>query len=185
MAKIQYTNIVNSSEQVVQGSDGRLNVSSRTDSRGYYNSRDEREAFSLVWDDASSDAGDMVLYWKNTNANGKHLVISGIGLNSELACSFKLHAVTGVASGGAVGIPACLNRAEPKVAAAIARTADTTPIINLTSVVEIDHASVVADGHEEFRLDDRFRLGQDGAMAIEFEQGLTARTWGVVFGYYE
>ncbi len=172
-------------DETVRGSDGRLNVSTRADARSYYNSRDEKEAYSLVWDDASSEAGEYVLYWKNTDTNGRHLVIGSVGLNSEKAASFKLHVVTGTAAGGAAATPTNLNRAEPKVAAATARTADTTPVTTLTSTVEIDHASVEADGHEEFRLQDRLRIGQDGAIAIEYEQGDTGRTWGVVFGFYE
>ena len=128
-----------------KGSDGRLNVSSRSDPRSYYNSRDESQAFSLVWDDASSEAGDFILYWKNTNANGKRLVIESVGFNSELAASFKLHIVSGTASGTTV-TPTCLNRAVPESAAAVAIEAAGTAITGLTSSFVIDHASVGADG---------------------------------------
>ena len=182
--ELQYTSDLTGSIEKAQGSDNRLNVSSRGDSRSYYNSRDESQAFSLVWDDASSAAGDMIIYWKNTNLSGKVLVLDSAGLNSEQAASFKLHIVTGTATGTTV-VPLCLNQASPKTAAAIAVEAAGTAITGLTSAGVVDHASVTTDGHEEFRLDDRLRIGQDQAVAIEYEQGTTGRTWGVIFGFYE
>lgn len=183
--EIQYTSDSTGSLEKAQGSDNRFNVSSRSDGRAYYNSRENSRTFSLVWDDASSAAGDMILYWKNTDTTGKHLVIASIGLNSELACSFKLHLVTGTAASGSTTTPFCLNQSAPKTAAATAMEAAGTAITGLTSTAVIDHVACGADGHEEFRLNDRLRLGQDQAIAIEFEQGVTARTWGVMFGFYE
>jgi len=183
--KIQFTSDSSGSEEQMKGSDGRANVSSRTDSRAYYNSRDKSEAFSLVWDDASSAAGDYVVYWKNTDTTGRTLVLESVGLNSEQAASFKLAVVTGTAAAGSTISPFCLNRATPKSAQAVAMEAAGTAITGLSVVGTVDHASCSADGHEEFRLDDRLRLGQDQAIAIEYEQGTTGRTWGVIFGYYE
>lgn len=187
MARIQYTNDENLSEQFVQGSDGRLNVSARSDSRSYYNSRDEQQTYSLVWADASTATGDHVLYWKNTDTTGKHLVISDIGMNSQYRADFQLLVVTGSATGGTAATPACLNRAAPKVANATALTAVTAPVTNLTTDVIIDHVSVDVGGHDEFHLEDRLRIGQGGAIAIkclliDTSPGLT---WGVVYGYYE
>ena len=92
---ISFANDITNAQEVAQGSDGRLNVSSRSDSRGYYNSRDESEAYSLVWADASTATADYVLYWKNTNANGKHLVISAVGMNAQYRADFQLEVVTG------------------------------------------------------------------------------------------
>ena len=42
-----------------------------------------------------------------------------------------------------------------------------------------------AYGHEEFRLDDTIRLGQNDAIAIEYEAGTTGDVAGVVFMYFE
>jgi hypothetical protein len=183
--EIQYTSDKTKSLEKAQGSDNRFNVSARSDSRSYYNSRDISLAFSLVWDDASSEAGDFIVYWANTDTTGKQLVIDSVGLNSENAASFKLHVVTGVAAAGASVSPFCLNRATPKTAQAIGMEAAGTAITGLTSAGVVDHASTAIAGHEEFRLDDRLRIGQDQAIAVEYEQGTTGRTWGVIFGYYE
>ena len=182
--EIQFTSDSSGSLEKAQGSDGRFNVSSRQDSRSYYNSRDKSQAFSLVWDDASSAAGDFVIYWKNTDTTGKHLVIDSVGLNSANAASFKLCSVTGTATGTSV-TPACLNLATPKTAQATAVEAAGTAITGLTASTCLDHASCVAGGHEELRLDDRLSVGQDQAIVVEYEQGTTGRTWGVIFGYYE
>ena len=183
--KIQFTSDASGSEEQMQGSDGRANVSARSDSRSYYSSRDSSQTFSLVFDDSSSEAGDMIVYWKNTDTTGKHLVIDSAGLNAANASSFKLHIVTGTAAAGATVAPLCLNRSTPKTAQATAMEAAGTAITGLTSIGVVDHAGVTAGGHQEFRLDDRLRIGQDQAIAIEYEQGTTGRTWGVLFGFYE
>ena len=57
--EISYQNDATGSDERARGSDNRLNVSSRSDSRSYYNSRDNSAAFSLSWDDTSSAAGDL------------------------------------------------------------------------------------------------------------------------------
>jgi len=182
--KIQVTSDKTGSEEQIQGSDRRLNTSGRVDSRSYYSSRDDSLAFSLVWDDASSAAGDFILTWENTDTTGKQLVIDSVGLNSENASSFKLHVVTGTPVGVSV-TPVCLNLQSPVTAQANCVEAAGTAITGLTSAGVIDHASVNADGHDEFRLDDRLRVGQNQKIAIEYEQGTTGRTWGVIFGFYE
>jgi len=182
--EIQYTSDKSKGMEKAQGSDNRFNVSSRQDSRAYYNSRDQSEAFSLLWDDASSEAGDFILSWQNTDTTGKVLVIDAVGVNSENAGSFKCHIVSGDAV-GTTATPVCLNRSKPKSAQAICKQAAGTPLTGITSTHEIDHVSCGAGLHDEMRLDDRLRVGQDQTVAIEYEQGTTGRTWGVIFGYYE
>jgi len=182
--EIGFANDVTNAQEKTRGSDGRLNVSSRTDNRMYYNSRDESQAFTVVWDDADSEAGDYVVSWKNTTATGKTLVIEGIGVNAIQASSFKLAKVTGTAVGVAV-TPFCLNQAVPLTASATCVEAAGTAITGLTEEAVIDHAGCTATGHEEFRLRDGLRIGPAQTIAIEYERGTTGRTWGVIFGYYE
>ena len=97
--EIQYTSDRTGSVEKMQGSDGRANVSSRSDSRGYYNSRDEGQAFAIPFDFQSATAGEYGAYVKNTSSTGKTLVISGIGANSVEASRIKLWFVTGTAAG--------------------------------------------------------------------------------------
>lgn len=184
---IDYLSDITGSQQQAHGSDGRVNVSARTDSRAYYNSRDQQEAYSLVWADATSADTDLVLYWQNTDATGKHLVITTVGVNSDEVCEFQILEVTGTATGGAVATPSCLNRAAPRVAAATARTAVSAPVTGVTEGIIIDHVGVDAAGHEEMHLGDQLRLGQNGAMVVKMLVSPTtpAKTWGAVYGYYE
>ena len=60
-----------------------------------------------------------------------------------------------------------------------------TGITGLTSAGVIDCARAAAGSHQEFRLDDRLRLGQNSAIAIEYDSGADGDTDGVIFGYYE
>lgn len=185
--EVEYVSDQGSGVEKTKGSDGRLNVSARTDERRYYSSRDDSQAFSLTWQDASTATGDYVLYWQNTATDGRHLVIDAIGLNSQYAADFELWVVTGTAAGGVATAPVCMNRAVPKSAAATARTADSSTVSGLTEVVRVDIVTVGARGHEEFRLADTLRLGQDQALAVKCDLTDTSpgKTHGVCFGFYE
>jgi len=171
----------------VMGSDGRFNTSSRSDSRSYYNSRDESETFSLVWADASTATSDYVLYWQNTDTTGRELVIDAVGLNSQYAADFQLQLVTGTGGGGSTATPFCLNQAKPKVAQANCFTAVSSAVTVGAIGGIVDDVTVSARGHEEFRLKDRLRLGQNQAIAIQciLTDTSPGRTRGVVYGFYE
>ena len=184
---IEFTSDSSGSQENAKGSDGRLNVSSRSDSRSYYKSRFDSSAFSLVWADASTATGDYVLYWQNTDTTGKHLVIDSAGLNSQYAADFQLQIVTGTGGGGTTATPACLNRATPQVAQANCFTAVSSTVTIGAIDVIIDDVTVPVRGHEEFRVGDRLRLGQNQALAIQCIRTDTSpgRTNGVVFGFYE
>jgi hypothetical protein len=60
-----------------------------------------------------------------------------------------------------------------------------TGITGLTTDGLIDFVYVPATGHEEFRLDDRLRLGQNDAIAVEYDEGTAGDMSGVIFGYFE
>ena len=60
-----------------------------------------------------------------------------------------------------------------------------TAITGLTTAGVFDHVACPADGHGEMLLDDRVRIGQDQAIALEYEQGTTGRTWGRISVYFE
>lgn len=182
--EIQYSNDQTNALEKARGSDGRLNVSSRSDSRAYYNSRDASETFSLSWDDSTSAAGDFILYWKNTDATGRKLVLSNGVFSSTNAASFKLWTVTGTAAGATV-TPVCLNFSQPSSAQAVCVEAAGTAITGLTGDLLIGHAACPATATIPLGLDDIVILGQDQALAIEYEQGTTGRTWGTLFAYYE
>lgn len=188
--RLNYTDDVKGNIQEVQGSDGRLNVSSRADGRGYYNSRDKSESYTLTFNDAGATIADWVVYLKNDKTDGKHLVIRSASINGEVLSSFELHTVTGTAADGASATPLNLNQAGvARSATATAMTvadSETTPIAGLTSAAKIDQLQVVAGGHGEFLLNDQLRIGQDQAIAIKMSAGAANKICsGVIFFYFE
>ncbi len=188
MAKVDYTDDTDGKEATARGSDNRLNVSARSDSRAYYNSRDVKKMYSLVFDDAACSADDFNVVLFNNDVTDT-LVIRSIGVNALAVASFKLHQVTGTAGGGAVAttpVNLHLGAADAVVTASTVVNSDSSPISNLTSSNIIDHVSVVASGHEEFRLDDTLRLEKGDGIAIEMDSGANAtRVFGVIFFFFE
>jgi len=174
------------SNEEVEGSDNRFNVSSRSDSRGYYNSRDEGLAFSFPFDFQSATAGEYGAYIKNTHTT-KTLVVGSIGVNSVEASRMKLSVVSGTAAAGTTVTPANLNVSSPNAAQATAMEGNSaaTGITGLTEVTLLDFLYCTATGHEEFRLGDRLRLGQNDAVALEYDEGTTGDMSGVIFFFYE
>lgn len=176
--------------QPMFGSDNRLNVSSRADGRGYYNSRDESESYSLTFDDANCTTGDYVVYLKNTATDKKHMVIRSTGINSDTASSYTFLRVTGTPAGGAVSAtPVLLNQAGvSNIATATASTvveSDVSPISGLSDSSVFDKLNVTAGGHEEFRFQDQIRIGAGQAIAIKARTASSASCFGVIFFYFE
>ena len=160
----------------------RMEVESESSTRGYFISRDDAQAFSLVFDDPDAAVNDFFVYWKNTSKD-KDLVISSIGINSTVTGTFKLHTVTNTPSGGSELIPVNLNRNSSIDADA---TCLGNSAISAVSGVVIDQVICSANGHEEFRLLERLRLGQGDAIGIEFDRGAgNTIVEGVIFGFYE
>jgi len=190
MSKIDYSSDKSGGLEEARGSDSRLNVSSRSDSRSYYNSRDEAQAYSVPFAMADAAVGEFVVYWRNTSSDRK-LVIDAIGFNAIENAHAILHYVSGTAAGGNELTPTNLNKSSSNAApsdstvSAMEGGAAATGITGLTSISVIDRANVQANGHEEFRLADRLRLGQNDAIAIEYDVGTTGNFSGVVFGFYE
>lgn len=185
MAKINYLDDVNGNAQEAHGSDGRLNVSSRADGRPYYNSRDLKKTYTTVYDHQSAVAGEFSFYMKNTSTTDD-LVIVSVGLNAAQNARIKLHTVTGTAAGGSVVTPRNTNAGSSRTADADARQGDSgDAITGLTSEGVIDFAAVQANGHEEFRVNETLRLGQNDAIALEYDEGTTGDFFGVFFMYFE
>jgi len=185
--EIQYTSDNTGALEKAKGSDSRINVSSRSDSRSYYNSRDKGQAYSIVFDMQSAAAGEHVAYFVNTSTTGLVFVVDAIGVNSAEASRIKLWFVSGTAAAGNELTPTNLNRNSANAATATAREGGSaaTGITGLTEEALIDYAYVQATGHEELRLADRVRLGQNDAIAIEYDEGTTGDVSGVIFGFFE
>ena len=185
MPRVDYTNRKTLAREEAQGSDGRLDVSSRVDSRGYYTSRDQEQSYTLPFDHQGAVAAEFSLYIKNDSST-KTLVVSAIGLNTVEAARIKFKFVTGTAAGGSVITPTNTNKSSSHAADATCREGDSADAVTgLTADGELDFVYVQATGHEQLRLDDRIRLGQNDAVALEYDEGTTGDFTGVVFFYFE
>ncbi len=188
MAFITFQNDKSGFHETTHGSDGRLNVSSRSDSRAYYNSRDQKKMYSLVFDDAACSADDFNVSLFNDDALLK-MVIRSIEVNALAVASFKLHQVTGAAGGGAVAatpVNLHLGEADAVVTASTVVNSDSSPISSLTSSLVIAHKSVQASGSGIFFLDDTLRVAKGQGIAIEMDSGANAtRVFGTIFFYFE
>ena len=184
--RIEYKNSTTRALEEAEGSDGRLNVSARADARSYYNSRDERQTYSVVFDHQTAAVGEVSAYWQNTSATGKTLVISSIDLNAIQIARIKLWKVTGTAAGGSVLTPTNLNIPASEEATANARQGDVGDAITGLVLDEIVAFSLVpANGFQEMKLSDRVRLGQNDAIALEYDEGTSGDFFGTIFGFYE
>lgn len=176
---------ITKSIMVVEGTDGRQNVSSRADPRGYYNSRDVKRTFTVPFDFQAATALEYAMYWQNTSSVDD-LVISSIGANAAANVRLKLWFVSGTATLGNAITPTNMNKTSSKDAEANAREGGTedTGVGGLTQISLIDFLYVTAAGHQEFRLLDRLRLGQNDAIAIQVFEG-SGDVSGTAFGFYE
>ena len=161
--------------------DNRLDTSSRVNGRIYYQSRDSGKAFSITSFDTTA-ATEFMLYFKNDSTTEKfHVEI--VTLSAVETVLWKLHQVTGTAAGGAVVTPVNLNLSSGVSASATAR--GTGAITGLTSSSVLDAIRTVATGGAELNLRDALILGEDDAIAIEYDTGTTGLCEAVIIGYYE
>jgi len=176
----------------VRGSDFRTNTSSRGASRFSYNSRDRSQAYTMVFDDASCSSGDINAVIINNRSDGYDMVIKSAAVNAIGSDTlFKLFEITGTASGGAVAAtPYRLNRSgksnNAKVIASTVPNSDSDPITGISELFEVDTVSVKDGGHEEFKLDDGWRLGEGQGLALKTDDTTPGtRVHGVFFIYFE
>jgi len=180
--EIQFTNDVTGALEKAKGSDGRINASSRADRRSYYNSRDVKQTYSMVFNDDDVAAGDFVVYLQNTSAT-LTLVVESIKVAAENTGVFIIHFVTGTASGGSALTPTNLNRTSPNAAAVTAR--GNGAVGSLTSASQIAIMRVGAAEHDDEDLGDRVRLGQNDAIAVEIDESAGGDVEGTIYMFFE
>lgn len=183
MAQIQFPSDVTGAHETLHGSDGRANVSSRSDARVYYNSRDVGRTFTMSFDDLDAAAGDYVAYLKNTDTNGRQLVIHKYKIASTIAGAAKVSFVTGTAAGGSTITPVNTNKGSS--IAASATVLGNSAITGLTEDGVIEIVGLPATGIHSSQADDVIRLGQNDAIAIEWDRGANTILEGTIVFFYE
>ena len=114
------------------------------------------------------------------------MVISRASANSVEFSRIKLWFVSGTAAGGTIITPTNLNKGSSNDADALVRQAAAgDAITGLTTQGQIDIEFVSATGHGEFLLNDTVRLGQNDAIAIEYDEGTTGDLAGVIDIFFE
>ena len=176
----------------VAGSDGRLNVSSRSDARAYYNSRDEHLVFAVPFLVTLMDADEDFVAWRNAS-DDKTLVISYLNMALFEAGDVEWHVGTGTPAAGTTIVPVNLNQGSKRSAPtdgaeSVMMGTTTTPLTGLTSdgVVSRQNIGVV----EEDRIvnfNDTVRLGQNDTFFGQLGAGISTPGFvrGTIYGYYE
>lgn len=108
MTRIQYLTSKGAFEET-HGSDTRLNTSSRSNSRSFYISRDDGQAYVLHIKDADAADGDLIAYLRN-NSTTKKLYIQDIHISSPVACKFIVSYGNSTTATGTSVTPTNLNK---------------------------------------------------------------------------
>lgn len=159
----------------------RLDVSARSNPRIYYVSRDDSNAYSAYSEDASAAAGDFILYLKNTSTS-LNLYIDDIIFDAANDSKFKLHKVTGTASGTDI-VPTNLNFRSGNTATAEVKGSGA--VTGLTSSSTLLSERILGNTSSEFKTSDTIRLGLNDAIAIEYDTGTTGAADASVIFYFD
>jgi len=144
----------------------RLDVSARSASRQYYESRDAESVYSINMTDAGGQTTEDLIWLKNTSTT-QDIVIDSIYIGSLAVSEWVLKFVTDVTPAtGTVITPVNLNKASSKTASASAR-GGAAGVANLVDDGVIGILRVGVGTTSEFHLGEALRLGQDDAIALE------------------
>jgi len=144
----------------------RLDVSARSASREYYESRDQGQVYSVISVDATAVANEETIYLQNTSTV-KDMIIEDVIISTDTDSLWRVKFVTGTAAGSSALTPVNLNKASSNAADAVAR--GNGAITGLTDDGDILLARVGANSHDELTFREALRLGQNDAIAVECE----------------
>lgn len=162
--------------------DNRIKAESKSNVRGYYVSRDDERAFNAVFEDASAAAGDYVAYLKNTSTT-RNLYVDLVRVDAANAVKWKVVSATGAATGGNTVTPVNMNRSSGITASVDARADNVggfTAGSNLIATIRN-----AANSSATIPFDDVLVLGQNDAIAIEYDSGTTGDASITIRFYFE
>jgi len=146
----------------------RLDVSSRSAARAYYESRDEGQVYTVTVEDAGAVADEETLYIKNTSTT-KDIIIVATIITCDVSSRWRLKFVTNTSTvAGTVITPTNLNKSSSNAAAAEVR-GGATGVTNLIDAGTIGILQCPAGGTVALKGSEGLRLGQNDAIAIECE----------------
>lgn len=177
---VQVTDGLSGESASISPTGNRLNVSSRSDERIYYISRDNGDAYSVTTIDTAA-AGEYNFYFKNISTT-QNFYVTAFTLGSAVLAIFKIARVTGTASGTAIS-PTNLNTTSGHIADATAL--GNAAVTGLTEDAIIDVVSVTADDSKEVTFHDALVIGQGEAIAVEYDTGAGGTMHATMFGFFD
>lgn len=159
----------------------RQNVSSRSDERIYYISRDNGDSYTVCSIDTPSGAGEYNLYFKNTSTT-KKFYVKEITIASIGAASFKISKVSGTATGTTI-TPVNLNFNSGSTASAT--VFGNGAVGGLSEDAVIETAILPANTTEHIDFHDALILGQSDAIAIETDTWSSGAVHMSVIGFFD
>ncbi len=159
----------------------RLNVSSRSAARAYYNARFDGQAYAWAALTYDYDIDDTILLVKNTSSS-LQLHIHAIWLGGNVAGKVIIHRPTTVVAtpAGTAVVGTNLNGSSNNVADAVAKADETTNALGDT----IFSVRMPADDTLEIHTDDIITLAQNQSLAVDFGvEGAACQA--TIWGYFE
>lgn len=161
----------------------RGNVSSKSNPRSFYVSRDDGLAFNAIQPSFSAAAGEYVHYLKNTSST-RDLFVGRVEFHSVEAVHWKVWEVTGTAAAGTTIIPANLNLSSGLSSESISMGGGAT-ITGLTLGKQLGTHRTVATGEAAMNFDDSLILGPGKAILVEYDTGTTGLCETDIFYHFE
>jgi hypothetical protein len=159
----------------------RLNVSSRSDERIYYISRDNGDSYTTTSIDTAV-AGEYNFYFKNTSTT-QNFYVKSITVGSAVLAIFKISKVTGTPAGASAITITNLNFTSGNVASAT--VTGNAAVTGLTESSVLEMVSVAADTSVTVDFHDSLILGQGDAIAIEYDTGAGGTVHETLIGYFD
>jgi hypothetical protein len=161
----------------------RGNVSAKNAPRSFYASRDERRAFTAVYDNMTVAAGECAAYLKNTSTS-RDLMIDHIFVSGAENIKWKIFKVTGTAAAGAAVEPSNLWLDSNIGAEATAMSGDTA-ITGLTADRTLGSLRSPANDEACISFYGALSLATNAAIALEYDTGTTGLCEVSIHFHYE
>jgi len=162
--------------------DNRLQVESKSNVRGFYVSRDEERLFNVVFEQSSSAAGNYVGYMKNTSTT-RRLIIDLARLQADSAAIWKIYSATGTATGGITATAKNMNLESALTPEATLLQYNVGGFVASSALIASERHPANTSSVVPF--DDTLILGQNNAVAFQYNSGVTGKASVTVRFYYE
>lgn len=160
----------------------RLNVSSKSNPRLFYISRDDELAFVVTSVDAGPSAGDVILYIKNSSPT-RNLFVDQITVSADTASLWKAWTVTGTAAGSTALTSTNLNLGSSLASEELSRGDGAITGLTLGEILGVTRNT--AGSHASFDFRGGLLLGPNKALGVEYDTGSSTAAEVVMVYHFE